>query len=138
MNSTGKKIVAKVAAVLAVSGSAFVLTATSATLSPISAVALAEPQVSPPAHRSSSMVNSYTEPTMLDYLNYVRPIVTQFFSDKYNGTMPEPSNYHFIFENRPQQLDCGNKPAGASAYEYCSDDHSIYLGQAYMVASIPR
>lgn len=66
VTSAGKKIAAKVAATVAVSGSVFVLSATSATASPVpaSAVALAGPQAAPAGCGPPSLAHCYTEETI--------------------------------------------------------------------------
>lgn len=134
MNSTGEKIVAKVVVVLAVSGSVFVLTATSAAVSPAPAVALAEPQASPSVCEPPSMANCKEE-TMRDYLYYVRPMVEKFFGGKYNGTQ-KPPGYYFIDKDSKRQSKCRKKNNYPSVdprvYEYCSADEGIYLGREFM------
>lgn len=132
MSSTGKRIVAKVAAIVAVSSSIFALSATSATASPVSAVALAEPQPSPPACSPPSLAHCYTKATMRNYIDRVLPMVTQFFRAEYKA-MPEPSHYYFIAEGQRIRAACQNGDddyLDANVYAYCPADHNIYLGQA--------
>ncbi|MGH3830964.1 MAG: neutral zinc metallopeptidase [Pseudonocardiaceae bacterium] len=136
MTSTGKKIAAKVAATVAVSGSVFVLSATSATASPApaSAVALAGPQAAPAGCRPPSLAHCYTEATMHSYIDRVLPMIVQFFRVKYKA-MPEPSSYYFIPEGQQARSACQNQDGGpldADTYAYCPVDHNVYLGQAAM------
>lgn len=128
-NRTGKKIAAKVAAVVAVSGLVFVLPVTSATASPVSTVAHAKPQASSPGCRPPSLAHCYTEASMQNYIDRVIPMIVQFFRVKYKA-MPEPSHYYFIADGRQARSACGY--LDANTYAYCPADHSVYLGQAFM------
>ncbi|MGH3709631.1 MAG: neutral zinc metallopeptidase [Pseudonocardiaceae bacterium] len=134
MNSTGKKIVTKIAVVAAVSSSALALPAASAITLPISAVALAEPQGSPPGCKPPWRGHCYSKETIQNYMNDVRPMIMQFFRVKYKA-MPEPSHYYFIPEHGSMPSRCQDKDNdrfGDNAYNYCPDDHNIYLGQMSM------
>lgn len=136
MNTAGKKILAEVAAVVAVSCSVFVLSAASVTTSPISTIALAEPQASPPTCKPPSPSHCYTKETMQRYINNVLPMVVQFFKTRYKA-IPEPFHYYFIAEGQrmPMPLTCrdGNDSYfGDKDYAYCPSDHNIYLGQVIM------
>ncbi|MBV9141567.1 MAG: neutral zinc metallopeptidase [Pseudonocardiales bacterium] len=137
MNSTANKVVAKVAAVVAVSGSVFVFPATSAITSPISVAALAEPQASPQDCKPHFVTHCYTKTNIQNYIDEVRPRIVEFFQASYHEAVPGPSDYRFIPEGPPMQSACTNKDGSriyldAKAYDYCPDDQKVYLGQVSM------
>jgi putative neutral zinc metallopeptidase len=86
--------------------------------------------------RPPSLANCYTEAGMLDYINVVQPMIVQFFQSAYRS-MPGPRRYVYVPEGGPfPESACqngnGSHVQDANAYDYCSLDENIYVGQASM------
>lgn len=86
--------------------------------------------------RPPSLANCYTEAGMLDYINVVQPMIVQFFQSAYRS-MPGPRRYIYVPESGPfPESACQDENGGhtqdANAYDYCSADENIYVGQAAM------
>jgi predicted metalloprotease len=86
--------------------------------------------VQPPGCNPPSLANCYTEATMQPYIDKVLPMIDQFFRTQY-AAMPTPGRYYFVSVGQHLQGACRGTITD-QAYEYCSSDHNVYLGQAAM------
>lgn len=83
-----------------------------------------QPDADDPCGGSLEGCFSYDE--MDDYIAAVLPMVAEYFETAYEG-VPGPRDVVYIPNGRVARTACGS--SGSDAYEYCTGDRTIYVGQ---------
>ena len=73
-----------------------------------------------------SLEGCFTYDEMDEYVDAVVPMVAQYFETAYEG-VPAPQDIVYIPNGRAARTYCG--VSNSEAYEYCTGDRTIYVGQ---------